>query len=765
MPGLERNGLLQSLAGRAGSWTYRGWIFEPSVNRLRTFPSILNASARLLLWVSFGTSSGLSGGLALSADPPVGRDGALLPLPTAAQARWQDLEFGLLFHFGLATLNAPRGSDGTLDPKIFGPTGFDAEQMDGAAVDAGARYVIVTAKHRDGFCLWPTRTTDYSVAASPWRDGNGDLLAEVSAACQRSGIGFGVYLSSWDAHEVSYADPSGYTNLFARQLEELLTGYGPLVEVWLDGASPDDRTYDWAQVNDLMARHQPEAMTFNMGAATVRWAGNDVGVAPEPCWNVVRAEDVERFSKGDAQSDGSGTVWLPVETQALLRSGWFWEPSDPHGPRSLADLMTMYYRSVGRGANFLLNVSPDPAGRIPEEDVARLRAFGSEVRRRFELPVAVWEPKPEDAVADDGTAADGGTSEGGRNSFELDLAGSKTIDHVVVAEDLRRGERVREYVVEARDAGPWSSVAAGMALGHKKVHWFEPVRARRLRLRVLESAAKPVLRQFAAYHVTAGRAAELYAKAKESLPKRDWDAAVKNLSLAIAEAPAFGPYHLLRGLVRQESKDLPGALSDLTRVLDLEPLLLELLHTRAELQFRLERFPQAIEDYGASIRGRRPHDEASCWERGLAYYYAGEFERGEEQFARYNDVGPRDIENGLWRFLCIAERRGLEHAVESMLSYPDRVRPPFPELLDLYLGRGSIEAVLAAAVADRPTRQERNQRIFYAHYYIGKYLEITGKPVPAAEQVAEALKYPIAHFMYACAEIDARRLEAKSKAK
>jgi alpha-L-fucosidase len=674
--------------------------------------------------------------------PAVGQDSAApslvaRPTPTPAQKRFQDLELGLFFHFGINSAYGVQASDGTLDPLRFEPSALDANAWVELAKRAGARYVILTAKHRDGFCLWPTATTDYSVKATSWRGGEGDVIQDVAEACARAGLGFGVYLASWDRHEPTYSDAAAYTAFFSRQLEELLAGYGPLVEIWLDGASPDGRAYDWGDAMRLIRQHQPDAMIFNMGEPTVRWCGNDVGLAPEPCWNVAKRADIPSFSEGTVLSEGDGDIWLPVEGHVPLRGGWFWDPRDTESLKSLERLLVLYYRSVGRGANLLLGVAPDKSGRIPEPDRRRLLDFGTVLRERFENPL--------------------GSTQGEAKELELVLPRKQAVDHVVLQEKLTLGERVRRYTVEVRSDAEWNVVAAGLGMGHKQIHWFEPVETTKLRLRVTESSATPHIRQLAAYQVCSGRAAELYASAKtgdEGVEER-----LRSLDLAVQRLPAFGPFHVFRGFARKTRGEFDGALSDFDMALDLEPNLISLRHVRAEIHFRHRRFEDAVEDYNAAAVLGTPHDESSCWERGLAYYYLGRFREGAEQFERYHEVGALDIENGLWRLLCMAQVSGLEAARKDILEYRDRVRPPFPALLDLYLGKGSAEAVIEQATRDVLRRDERRHNLFYGHYYLAKYYELVGARKKALESVREALQYDGGHFMYVCAEIDRERLE------
>ncbi len=400
--------------------------------------------------------------------------------PTVQQLRWQDYELGMFCHFGLNTFGDKEWGDGTDDPVRFDPQAFDPRQWVSAAQAAGFRYLILTAKHHDGFCLWPTETTDYSVRSSPWRDGKGDLVREVADACAEAGLPFGLYLSPWDRHEPCYADKEAYDDFYCRQLTELLTGYGPLVEVWFDGAGSEGREYDWRRIMDLVEKHQPDAMIFNMGRPTIRWVGNEDGVAPYPCWNTAESAKASLFTKDMLTWLPDTSAWVPAECDVPIRElQWFWHPGAEERLLSLERLLDIYYRSVGHGANLLLNIAPDDRGLLPEADVKRAIELGNEIRRRFDHPL--------------------GETEGAGNELTMEWPSPQTFDHAVVQERIEEGERVRDYRFEARIDGRWMTIAKGSAIGHKKIDRFAPVTADGLRLTVRQADAEPLIRRMACY--------------------------------------------------------------------------------------------------------------------------------------------------------------------------------------------------------------------------------------------------------------------------
>lgn len=406
----------------------------------------------------------------------------VLAKPSPQQLAWQDLELGMFCHFGINTFCDQEWGEGTDSPELFNPTEFDARQWTRTAKRAGFKYLVLTAKHHDGFCLWPTKTTDYSVKSSPWKNGQGDVVREVADACREEGLKFGLYLSPWDRHEPCYPDKEAYDDFYAEQLTELLTGYGPLVEVWFDGAGSQGREYDWPRIIGLVDQYQPEAMVFNMGRPMIRWVGNEDGVAPYPCWNTATTARESMFTS-DMLTWMEGTPsWVPAECDVPIRKRhWFWHPDDEASLRSLEDVLDIYYRSVGHGATLLLNVSPDNRGLLPDADAARVIEFGDEIRRRFGQSI--------------------GRTHGEGTELLLHLDSARSVNHVILMEDIAQGERVREYVLEAYIQGQWEELVRGSAIGHKKIDRFATVETDALRLRVLSSVEKPVIRSFAAYNV------------------------------------------------------------------------------------------------------------------------------------------------------------------------------------------------------------------------------------------------------------------------
>lgn len=406
----------------------------------------------------------------------------ILAKPSKQQLQWQDMEMGMFCHFGMNTFCDQEWGEGNDSPDLFNPSRLDARQWVRTAKEAGFKYFILTTKHHDGFCLWPTRTTDYSVKSSLWRQGQGDVVRECADACMEEGIGFGIYLSPWDRHEPCYENKEAYDDFYAEQLTELLTQYGPLVEIWFDGAGSEGREYDWPRIMGLIEQYQPDALIFNMGAPTIRWVGNEDGVAPYPCWNTAESARVSMFTEESLTWLPETPRWVPAECDVPIRKEhWFWHPDDEHSLHTLDHLLDVYYRSVGHGCNLLLNLAPDHTGLLPETDVERVLEFGNELRKRFSVPLAE-------------------TSSTG-SIVELLMETEESINHIVLMEEISQGERIRAYVLEAWQQDTWTELVRGSAIGHKKIDSFDTIRTDRIRLRVLESAGEPLIRSLKTFNI------------------------------------------------------------------------------------------------------------------------------------------------------------------------------------------------------------------------------------------------------------------------
>jgi alpha-L-fucosidase len=414
--------------------------------------------------------------------------------PSPQQTEWQDLEIGVLIHFGLNTFNDKEWGDGTVDPKVFNPSQLDPEQWVLAARSAGARYLILVAKHHDGFCLFPSRRTKYSVESSPWKNGQGDLVKDVAEACRKHGLKFGVYLSPWDRHEPTYKVSTAYDRYYNTQLEELITRYGEIAELWLDGAGSEGHVYNFENYIRTLRTYQSNTLIFAdvgfLAWGDIRWVGNEDGVAPEENWNVV---------------DRLGYLrWRPAECDTPLREQhWFWHPRDEKSLKPLSKLLDIYHQSVGRGAQLVLGLAPDDRGLIPESDASRLREFGETLRKLYSNNLARKGTFSASAGDDPSRAFDGDpdtfwSAPANTHSAVLEVSFAKPVsfDRTVVMEWLNAGQRIQKYDLQAWDGKEWRTLFAGTSIGHKKIDVFPRTTAARVRLHILMASDSPHVREF-----------------------------------------------------------------------------------------------------------------------------------------------------------------------------------------------------------------------------------------------------------------------------
>jgi len=415
--------------------------------------------------------------------------------PAPQQTAWQDLEFGVILHFSTNTFLDREWGDGTADPKIFNPAEFDPDQWMKAIRDSGAKYVVLVAKHHDGFCLWPTEQTDYSIRKSPWKDGKGDVVGDVARAARKYGLRFGVYLSPWDRHEPKYNDPAAYDKYYLAELEELATRYGDLVEFWLDGAGSAGHVYNFTKIIETLRTYQPNTIVFaDTGLfeyGDARWVGTESGTVGYENWNVIDRHGYLR--------------WRPVEADTPLRKEhWFWHPKDEGSLKSVDELVTVYEETVGRGAQLMLGVAPDNRGLLPDMDAARLREFGEAIRAQYGKNLILGR---EADGQNFGAALDGDvytfwSAPAGSHHAEIEVKFAKpvTFDRAVTMEWLNDGQKVQKYAIEAWVDGRWKAVAGGQAIGHKKIDTFLAVTTNRVRLSILSSTSEVHIREFQLYN-------------------------------------------------------------------------------------------------------------------------------------------------------------------------------------------------------------------------------------------------------------------------
>ncbi|WP_373230707.1 alpha-L-fucosidase [Cohnella sp.] len=456
--------------------------------------------------------------------------------PSDRQLAWHEMEFYGFIHFTVNTFTNREWGLGNEDPALFDPSELNADQWVEVCKSAGMKGLILTCKHHDGFCLWPSRYTEHSVKNSPWREGKGDLVKEVADACRSAGIRFGIYLSPWDLHEPTYGDSITYNSFFMNQLRELLTDYGDIFCVWFDGACGEGpngkrQVYDWESYYLLIRVLQPGAVISVCGP-DVRWCGNEAGHTRNSEWSVVPAalqdnekiqeksqqEDDGEFAKRyDSQDDDLGSrevirgadklVWYPAEVNTSIRPGWFYHPEEDDQVKPLDELLEVYVRSVGGNANFLLNLPPDKRGLIHENDARRMSELGQTIMDTYRDNLCAEAVAVASAQMDDRHDAnnilDGNLDtywcppEGVEQAeIEIDLQEQKTFDRIVLMEQIRVGQRIESFSLEWKDGDVWKPLDQGTVIGYKRICRFGKVTARYIKLTITASRWYPTLTSF-----------------------------------------------------------------------------------------------------------------------------------------------------------------------------------------------------------------------------------------------------------------------------
>ena len=424
-----------------------------------------------------------------------GRTHAYAPArPTAEQRAWQDLGMGMFVHFAPNTWQDLESDDLSTPLSKINPAKLDTDQWVATAQSAGARYIVFVAKHQGGFCMWQTHTTEYGIRNTPWKNGKGDVLAEIAASCRKHGMPLGVYVSPRDDH---FGAATGgicktpqlqarYDEMYREQLTEVFSRYGELVEIWFDGSTK-------TPVGDLLKKYQPRAMVFQGPQATIRWVGNEDGFAPYPCWNGIDGVEARSGTATALDGNANGNTWLPNEVDvSIRRPDWFWSTKNANKVLTMEQLLSIYYRSVGRGGQLLLNIPANRDGLLSDPDCQVAKAFGAEIRRRFGKSIA--------------------ETKGNGRTIVLPLQKQTRVDTVILQEDTTLGERVRGYRLDGQVNGQWKQLATGSAIGQKRIQPVPAETVSALRLVVEDAVGVPALRRFAAFDI-------------QTSPPQDWNAA------------------------------------------------------------------------------------------------------------------------------------------------------------------------------------------------------------------------------------------------
>lgn len=432
-------------------------------------------------------------------------------VPKPHQLKWHEAEMGAVFHYDLHVFDGIRYEQGNNrinpieDYNIFNPKQLNTDQWIQAAKDAGCKFAILTATHETGFALWQSDVNPYCMKAIKWKDGQGDIVRDFVNSCRKYGIQPGIYIGiRWNSllgiHNFK-AEGEGefarnrqlwYKHLCEKMVTELCTRYGELFMIWFDGGA-DDPQGDGPDVEPIVNRYQPNCLFYhNVNRADLRWGGSETGTVGYPCWSTFPTPaSHHKNSEGTANQlqllkhgDKEGKYWVPAMADTPLRGAngrheWFWEPDDENNIYSLDELMDKYEKSVGRNATLILGLTPDTAGLIPAGDVRRLKELGDEVRKRFSSPLA--------------------RTSGKKQKLLLSLKDKRPIDYCIIQENIKEGERIRQYKIEAKVDGKWKTVCTGESVGHKRIEKFDPIETDLLRLTVINSIAQPDITDFSAY--------------------------------------------------------------------------------------------------------------------------------------------------------------------------------------------------------------------------------------------------------------------------
>ena len=431
------------------------------------------------------------------------------PVPSENQLRWQDMEMYAFIHYSLNTYTDQEWGFGNEDPKLFNPSDLDCRQWARVCKQAGMRGIIFTAKHHCGFCMWPSKYTEYSVKNSPWKDGKGDVVRELADACREEGLEFAVYLSPWDRNHPEYGRHA-YVEYFRNQLRELLTNYGDIFEVWFDGANGGDgwygganetrkidRTtyYEWPETYKMIRQLQPKCLIWNDGSdrGDLRWVGTEAGNVGETNWSLLyRDGDVPYQMLHYGVEDGN--VWCPGETNTSIRPGWFYHDAENEHVKSLSKLMDTYYKSVGRNSTLLLNFPIAPNGRIHPNDSLRGIAFKKMIDEVFKENLVASPPAPLQR-------------ERGVVTYVIDIKKGAAFNRFLAEEDIAQGQRVRKFSLEALVDGKWQPLKDELVedgdglttIGHRRIICFPTVKATKLRFTINSYKQEPIIKKIGVY--------------------------------------------------------------------------------------------------------------------------------------------------------------------------------------------------------------------------------------------------------------------------
>lgn len=448
----------------------------------------------------------------------------LYPVPTAQQVAWHEMETNAFVHFTTNTFTGLEWGYGDEKESIFNPTALDANQWAKVLKETGFKTLILTTKHHDGFTLWPSKYTEHSVKNSPYKDGKGDLVKETADAARRNGLKFGVYLSPWDRNHPEYGKPA-YLDYYRNQLKELFTNYGPVFEMWFDGANGGDgyyggaretrkinaaSYYDWPKTLEIVKKIQPNVIFFSDAGPGVRWVGNERGMAGKTNWNTISTDTLYAGKAGISPILNSGSPdgdkWIPAEVDVSIRPGWFYHANEDEKVKTPEQLFEIYLTSVGRGSTLLLNIPPDQRGLFHEKDVESLRGYKKLLDTEFAVNLAKNAKVKTNAFRGNSKKyAGSNVTDGNKETYwatddsqntgdlEVDLGKETTVKYIVLQEYIKLGQRVKAFSVDLWKNGNWERAAEATTIGYKRILKIDPITTSKVRINITDSKASPVI--------------------------------------------------------------------------------------------------------------------------------------------------------------------------------------------------------------------------------------------------------------------------------
>lgn len=456
---------------------------------------------------------------------------AIQPVPSEAQLAWHEMETNAFVHFSINTFADKEWGYGDETPALFNPTALDVDQWVTTLEEAGFKGVILTTKHHDGFCLWPSEYTEHSIRNSPYKNGHGDIVRELSDACKHHGMKFGIYLSPWDRNRADYGTPA-YIEYYRNQLKELFINYGPVFEMWFDGANGGDgfygganekrkidgsTYYDWPTTLQIVRDMEPDVIFFSDAGPGVRWVGNERGIAGETNWNMI-TPDTLFAGKGGIEKllqtgSENGTRWIPAEVDVSIRPGWFYHEREDTLVKTPEKLFEIYLASVGRGSTLLLNVPPDKRGRIHDTDVQALKDWRKIINDELGTNLAAGANVSASSVRGNASEYSGAmVTDGDKETYwctdenvttgsvEIDFGKMLAVKYILLQEYIRLGQRVKEFNIEVWEDGGWRNAAAATTIGYKRIVKLDsPVTTDKIRINITTSRACPLVSNVEVY--------------------------------------------------------------------------------------------------------------------------------------------------------------------------------------------------------------------------------------------------------------------------